>query len=189
LSPNRPFHLPDNFRAGFHIDDYGVGQELTAFSVRIFNKNHDRKGGRGDPLDDWRAKALEHFPDFRDLIEQEPSPLSLWIELYMVLVRAYDQEPINEEQIGKIYDYAAWCLRQPNTGNNDTDPSSGVAVSFIEDIPLNQRISEDLHRWMSAETFDDCESLFRYMLNDEQFQNFSASFHSKRRQFGGPSRM
>jgi hypothetical protein len=148
-----------------------------------------RNGDRGDPLDEWRAKALKYFPDLPDLIEHQPSPLSLWVELYEVLVRAYDQEPINEDRIGKIYDYAAWCLRQPNTGSNDTDPSSGVAVSFIEDIPLNQRISEDLHRWMSAETFNDCESLFRYTLNGEEFRNFSTSFHRKKEQFGGPSRM
>jgi hypothetical protein len=140
-------------------------------------------------VDDWRAKALEYFPDLRDLIEGEASPLSLWIELYWVLVRAYDEEPMNEDRIGKIYDYAAWCLRQPNTGNNDTDASSGVAVAFIEDIPLNQRISEDLYRWMSAETFNDCEPLFRYTLSDEEFQKFTTNFHGKKSKFVGPSRI
>jgi hypothetical protein len=48
-------------------------------------------------LEDWRAKAVEFFPDLRDLIEQEPSPLSLWIELLHVLSIAYDQVPINED--------------------------------------------------------------------------------------------
>jgi hypothetical protein len=144
---------------------------------------------KGEHLQDWQAKALEYFPDLRDLIEQESNPLNLWIELYHVLVIAYDQEPINEDRIGKIYDYASWCLKQPETGNSKTDPSSGVAVSFIEDIPLNRRISDDLYRWMSAETFNDCEPLFRYMLNDEEFKSFSASFHSKKKQFSRPSRL
>jgi hypothetical protein len=138
-------------------------------------------------LEDWRAKAVEFFPDLRDLIEEETSPLSLWIELYEVLVRAYDRDPIDEDRIRKIYDYASWCFKQPETGNKDTDPSNGVSVSFIEDIPLNQRISEDLHRWMSAETFNDCEPLFRYMLNDEEFQDFSASFHRRKRESGNCS--
>jgi hypothetical protein len=48
-----------------------------------------------------------------------------------------------------------------------------VSVAFNEDIPLNQRISEDLYRWMSAETFNGCEPLFRYTLNDAEFQDFS----------------
>jgi hypothetical protein len=140
-------------------------------------------------LENWRTKALEYFPDLRELIDQESSPLSLWIELYHVLVIAYDQQPINEERIGKVYDYAAWCLKQPATGNKETDPSSGVAVSFIEDIPLNQRISDDLYRWVSAETFDDCEPLFRCVLNDEEFQRFAADFRRKKKQYGGPSRL
>jgi hypothetical protein len=102
-------------------------------------------------------------------------------------VRAYDRDPIDEDRIRKIYDYASWCLTQPKTGSNDTDPSSGVEVSFIEPIPLNQRISEDLHRWMSAETFDDCEPLFRYTLDDKQFQDYSASFHRRKRESGDSS--
>ena len=140
-------------------------------------------------LEDWRAKAVEFFPDLRDLIELEPSPLSLWIELFHVLSIAYDQVPINEDRIGKIYDYASWCFKQPETGNNETDPSSGVAVSLIETIALEPHISDDLHRWMSAETCNDCEPLFRYTLNDEEFENFSTRFHRKKKQFSGPSRL
>jgi len=100
-------------------------------------------------LQDWRAKALEYFPDLRDLIEQERSPLSLWIELYRALVIAYDQQPIDEDRIAKIYEYASWCFQQPETGNIETDPSNGVAVSFIEDIPLDQR-------------FANCEPILRF---------------------------
>lgn len=140
-------------------------------------------------MENWRTKALQYFPDLQELIDHESSPLSLWIELYQVLVNAYDQQPINEDRIGKVYDYAAWCLKQPETRNKETDPSNGVAVSFIEDIPLDQRISDDLYRWVSAETFDDCESLFRYVLNDEEFKRFAADFHRKRKQYGGPSRL
>jgi hypothetical protein len=144
---------------------------------------------KGAHLQDWRAKALEYFPDLRDLIEKEPSPLSLWIELYHALVIAYDHQPIDENRIAKTYDYASWCFQQPETGNIETDPSNGVAVSFIEDIPLDPRISGDLYRWMSAETFNGCENLFRYHLNDEEFKNFSASFHDKKKHFNRPSRL
>ena len=140
-------------------------------------------------MEDWRAKAVEYFPELRELIEQESSPLSLWIELYHVLVDAYDEQPINEELIGKVYDYASWCFKQPETGNIETDPANGVAVSFMEDIPLNRRISDDLYRWVSSETFDGCEPLLRYVLNDEEFQRFATDFHRKKKLYSGPSRL
>jgi hypothetical protein len=115
--------------------------------------------------------------------------MGLWIELYHVLLTAYDQQPIDEERIGKVYEYASWCFEQPDTGNVATDLSSAVAVSFIEDIPLNQRISDDLHRWVSAESFDGFENLFRYHLSNEEYQKFAADFHRKKKGFGGPSRL
>jgi hypothetical protein len=49
----------------------------------------------------------------------------------VVLVHAYDRDLI-EDRIRKIYEYASWCFNQPETGDKDTDPSSGVAVSFMK---------------------------------------------------------
>ena len=40
-------------------------------------------------MEDWRAKAFEYFPEFSDLIEEQDSPIDLWIELYYQLVKAY----------------------------------------------------------------------------------------------------
>lgn len=139
-------------------------------------------------MEEWRAKAFEYFQDFHDLIEEETGPIGLWIQLRYKLVRAYDKEPLNEEFIGKIYDYASWCLEQPSTGDANTDPSSAVA-GFIEDIPRDERISDDLYRWMSAETFDGSENLFRYSLSDEKFERFAANFHNRKKDFNGPSRL
>ena len=140
-------------------------------------------------MEEWRAKAFEYFPDLHDLIEEETGPMGLWIELRYKLVRTYDKRPLNEEFIGKVYDYASWCLTQPSTGDAFTDPSSAAAVGFIEDISQDQRMSDDLYRWMSAETFDDSESLFRYRLSDEEFERFAANFYKRKKDFNGPSRL
>ena len=78
-------------------------------------------------------------------------------------------------------DYASWCIQQPDTRDEATDPSSAVAVSFIEDIPLNQRISDDLHRGVSAKSFEGFENLFRYHLDDDEYQKFAADFHRKKK--------
>jgi hypothetical protein len=51
----------------------------------------------------------------------------------------------------------------------------------MESIPLDQAIAEDLYRWLSIQTFESCEPLFRYHLSDEEYQKFRADFLAKRR--------
>jgi hypothetical protein len=144
---------------------------------------------KGNSLEEWRAKALEYFPDLHELIAGETGPMDLWIDLYFKLVRTYDKQPLNEKFVGRIYGHASWCLPQPSTGDANTDASSAAAVAFIEDIPHDERISDDLYRWMSAETFDGSENLFRYRLSSEEFQRFAANFRKRKKDFNGPSRL
>ena len=144
---------------------------------------------RENSMGNWRAKAVEFLPEFRDVIEVQSIPTDLWIELRYRLGRTYDQQPVDEDRIGRIYDYAAWCFKQPSTDDAKTDLSSAVQVAFIEDIPLDKRISDDLYRWMSAETFNECEPVFRYTLSDEGFRRFAADFRQKKMQFSGPARI
>lgn len=134
-------------------------------------------------MEDWRAKALQYFPDLQEMIQNQASPMGLWIDLSFVLETTY------EERIRNVYDYAAWCFAQPQTEDVETDLSSAVAVCFVENIPLNHFTSEDLHRWMSVESFEGFENLFRYHLSAAEFQKFSDDFRRKRKQFGGESRV
>ena len=140
-------------------------------------------------MEDWRAKALLYFPDLQELIHNQFSPMGLWIELWFVLEIAYEEQPIDEKRIRSVYDYAAWCFAQPQTEDVETDLSSAVAVCLIENIPLNRSISEDLHRWMSVQSFEGFENLFRYHLSSAEFQQLSDDFRRKRKQFGGASRL
>lgn len=143
----------------------------------------------GGILEEWRAKALECFPNLRELIEKQPNPMSLWIELAFTLEQVYEEKPVRDEEIGKFYDFAAWCFKQARTESAETDLSSCVAVCFIEHIPLHRRISDDLYRWMSAGSFHGFENLFRYHLSDEKFKKFSAEFHAKKKTFKGTPRL
>jgi hypothetical protein len=140
-------------------------------------------------LEDWRAKALQYFPDLQEMIQNQTTPMGLWIDLSFVLEATYEEQPINEERIRSVYDYAAWCFAQPQTKDVETDLSSAAAVCFVENIPLNHFTSEDLHRWMSVESFEGFENLFRYHLSAAEFQKFSDDFRRKRKQFGGESRV
>jgi len=113
----------------------------------------------------------------------------LWIDLHFELVKAYDASPPNEALIRGIYDFAAWCLAQPQTDDVSTDLPTAVAVAFIEHLPLDRPVARDLHRWMSLESFEGFESLFRYHLSDEEYRQFSRDFRSRKKPSDPPPRL
>ena len=118
------------------------------------------------------------------------NPRSLWIDLCSLLIMAYEEMPNNDEMIGRIYDYAAWCFAQPEADDVETDLSSATAVGFIENIPLDPKVSGDLYRWMSVESFLGFENLFRYHLDTEDaYRKFHDEFLEKKKSYSGPSRI
>jgi len=132
-------------------------------------------------LEYWLEKAAELLPEFEEMITERrtiPGPMNLWIDLYNALVDAYEASPRNDDLIGRIYDFAAWCLNQPSAPDSDatSDLSSAVAVAFIEDLPLNRKVAQDLHRWMSFESFQGFESLFRCHLSIKEYDEFRRDF-------------
>jgi hypothetical protein len=139
-------------------------------------------------MEEWLLKAQKLFPELQSWIfEPQDNPMSLWIDLWYLLTRAYQEDPINEDLIGRIYGYAAWCFQQPDTGRAENSLSGATAVGFIENIPLESNVSADLPRWMSAETFEDLEGVFRYMLDDEQYRIFREDFLIRKQRFPGPT--
>ena len=139
---------------------------------------------------DWLSKAVDMFPELEDRFEHANiSPMSFWIELHLALKEAYERQPVKEGLIGRIYDYAAWCLEQPQTNSAETDLFTAVAVCLIEHLPESKAIAADLYRWMSVETFDGLESVFRYHLSEEQYITFRNDFMRKKRSYSGPARL
>jgi hypothetical protein len=136
------------------------------------------------PVTDWRERAIELFPDIptiADLItDVNFSPLTVWNEFYLALLYCYDEQPINDARIRRIYEFAEWCIDQPGTEDTETDVSNAVAVAFIENLPLDDRVWEDLHRWFSLERFNGYANLFRYHLTESQLKGFSARFENKK---------
>jgi hypothetical protein len=140
-------------------------------------------------MEDWRSKALASFPELEyEIVRNQSGPIGLWGDLYCALAAAYQESPINEDLIGRIYDYAAWCFRQPNTGDVETDVPNATAIGFIESLPLDQRVSNDLYRWLSIETFEGCENLFRAQLSEDEYRQLHSSFIDKKRAYAGLSR-
>jgi hypothetical protein len=141
-------------------------------------------------MEDWRAKALERFPELQGEINRNQNgPLGLWDALYNTLATAYEHKPVNDDLVGRVYDYAGWCFQQSDTGNIETDLSNATAIGLIESLPLNHAVAQDLHRWLSIETFEGYERLFRHHLSEEEYRDFHADFLAKKKDHSGASRL
>ena len=140
-------------------------------------------------MEEWQKRAIQTFPELEeDLRRNSLGPGGLWIDLFNALASAYEEHPVNDDLIGRIFAYAAWCFEQPDTGNVETDLSSAAAVGLMENLPLDKAVSADLYRWLSIETFEGCENLFRYHLSDEEYRTFRDEFMRKKSQYSGTSR-
>jgi hypothetical protein len=144
-------------------------------------------------LKNWLVKAQELFPELQGFLFADhchDTPVALWIDLDYLLHMAYEDQPVNDDLIGRIYDYASWCLQQPDTEDSETDLSGNVAFCLIESITFEKHASDDLYRWMSIESFDGFEELFRYRLDTEDaYRKFRDEFMEKKKSYSGPSRI
>ena len=105
-------------------------------------------------MDEWQSQASKTFPELQDQINRTQGGIhGLWSDIFSSMVAAYRATPVNENFSRRVYEYAAWCVRQPQTTDAETDLASATAVGFLENLPLDQQVFGDLHRWLSAETF------------------------------------
>jgi len=119
-------------------------------------------------MDEWLRQALKTFPELQNEIKRTQGGIhSLWADLFSEMVAAYQETPANEDFVRRVYEYAAWCFRQPQTSDAETDLASATAVGFLENLPLDQQVFDDLHRWLSLETFEGCKRLFCYHLHSD----------------------
>lgn len=133
-------------------------------------------------MDPWQSEALKTFPELQNKISPMQGGIhALWADIFSAMQEAYRATPVNEDFIRRVYEYAAWCVRQPQTGAAETDLPSAMAVGFLENLPLYQQVSGDLHRWLSVETFEGCKTLFRYHLSEEEYAKLHSDFILKKR--------
>jgi len=139
-------------------------------------------------LEDWRTKAIGLFPGLPEGAEALSGPISgspaQWGELYRPFVNPYDEKPVNDERIGR-----STILKQPQTDSMEAHVSDAIATGIIDNLPLDERVFDDLHRWVFVETFQECESLFRLALSKPEHRKFSATFLTRKRLFSGQSRL
>src|SRR5947207_1342020 len=127
----------------------------------------------------WRRVAIEKIPRLRWLIEQSDSVWVLWVELWLCFVRAHS-DPIDEELIGQVYDYAAWSAasRDPNT-------RTAAVLRFYEHLPTKPQIRAQMAKWLSPAAFTGMGEVFRYHLcSDKAYREFVREFYEQRDRLG-----
>jgi|SRR5215471_13342577 len=139
-------------------------------------------------MEEWQSEALKTFPELQSQINRAHGGIhSLWADIFSAMVAAYRAAPVHEDFIRRVYEYAAWCVRQPQTTDAETDLSSATAVGFLENLSLDQQVFGDLHRWLSVETFEGCKTLFRYHLSEEDYSKLHNDFIRKKKGVTHPS--
>src|SRR5438093_1321124 len=123
----------------------------------------------------WRRVAIEKIPRYRMLIEHSESIGMLWVDLWCRFVRAHS-DPIDEELIGQIYDYASWCAASP-----DPDTRTAGVLSFYEDLPKYSVVRKQMAKWLTTEEFSGMAEVFRYHLcSEKEYKEFVREFYEQR---------
>ena len=61
---------------------------------------------------------MQGFPELQGFSFEHhchDTPVALWIDLFSLFTGAYENSPVNDDLISRVYDYAAWCFQQPKT--------------------------------------------------------------------------
>ena len=126
----------------------------------------------------WRRKALETFPDRRDVILRATGPYVLFAELLGELRAAYREEPPNRDLIDRVYQYAEWCFapKQNRTLRN------AAAVSFYEHVPDFGPARADLARRFTPAMWLELQPLLLRMLPATSYEAFARELPARIRE-------
>lgn len=117
---------------------------------------------------------MELFPDLRAEIEECDAPYSLFSELVERCREAHKRA--DEDELGKIYGYAAWCSRQPAK-----HLWNAAGVSFYEPVVECEEAAGAFSKWVPADVFENIASLLEEPLGPERFAALKARYRSGRR--------
>ena len=114
----------------------------------------------------WRREAIERFPEMRREIARAEGAYFVWLALWQaVFLPAYEQEPPDCETTMRLYEYAAWSLKQP-----DASVRMAAEDGFYQRLADDPRTRQDMPRWISPEEFDSLRYAWDYMTP----QNYAA---------------
>lgn len=110
----------------------------------------------------WRRKALECLPEYRQIIEDCETPMSLWIELHLEFEDAFAGN--DQRLVGRILEFASWSISEA-AGRLPSETSTAAACGFYEHLPERREYWPFFHSWFSNEQFTALIPVFSYHLS------------------------
>ena len=129
----------------------------------------------------WRRKAVEQFPTLRrELNNPTYSIYALFFDLLPMVREAH--QPVNEEVLRRIYDFAARCLDQ-----RAKDLWNAAATAFYEHLFDRREDWISVIPWLSKKVIADCWGLWEARLADAEIDELRVLF-ADQAHVGTPSR-
>jgi hypothetical protein len=128
----------------------------------------------------WLTEAKARFGHRPELFEFVDTPYSLWSNLRDAFATAY-QLPYDEATIRGIYEYARWCVQQPEGRTAEDDLGTCVAVCFYEHIPEIEQAMKDMPRWFTLQEVTHMEGILSYHVGTEGFRKILGCYPGKQR--------
>jgi len=139
--------------------------------------------GLGGTTRRWRELAIEHLPEFREVILAADSHIDLWWSFKGLLDEAaiLPEPGVDASQVKSIYDYAWWCF----SCSGDPDMVAEVGTYFYEDLPYYPYYEEQVSLFIDESQFQRLEFVFRYRLSDTEFSDWRSRYLRKRESMRG----
>jgi len=122
----------------------------------------------------WRRGGIERLPEFRSLIEQATSPMSLWIDLRLAFEDAYDEG--NQDRVRKILEFARMCW-----SSSSSDVVTAVMCGFFEHLPERAEIRKALPALITSAEYAQLKEVFRYHAGDAAMAELDRAFKDPQR--------
>jgi hypothetical protein len=112
------------------------------------------------------------------MIEKSDGLMALWIELCSKFERAY-MTPVDNEFIGRVYDYARWCSRRPPVSDDPgNDPLTCVCCAFFEHVLTIPAARREMYRWFSVADVMASKRVFSHLIGEDDFEKLVAELRA-----------
>ena len=124
----------------------------------------------------WRREALEQFPELAERAERWETPYLLWFDLRDAFETEYRKPSRNEQLIRRIYEFAEWCVKQPQSSTAAGDLATCVSACFYEHIPQTAEALKEMPRWIPRSTVLQMKEIFTYHTGEGGFQEILQAY-------------
>lgn len=137
-----------------------------------------RRGSRGAIRkamheQNWKTSAVDHLPQYRDIVERSRSETDLWQELKELIADCRtDSESL--QRIAPIFDYAWWCVAH----SGDSGLEAAARCCFFEDLPTYSDTQEKITPFLDPEKYRTLRSSLSARIDETVFARLFGSLEA-----------